>query len=249
MGKGHGSMWFSVPALAVLLAALAGCSSTSSPTPAVSRPAPHPSASATPAPTSVTVIAPLGVNLRTAPAASASVVGVVAQGVSLPIVSHTSSGGGWWEVKGSSQAGWITADLQYTSTLSFQTFASPGSSSWSVMYPQGWTFAQQTAGTVVLSGAVGDAITFVTAATTAQLPPAESPGSTQKGVGAVEVYGVTVPLVIYASTTSYEASVEFQAQPALAFLITAQLPAKTGAATLKLFLETVFFTVPATPSP
>jgi hypothetical protein len=74
-------------------------------------------------------------------------------------------------------------------------------------------------------------------------------GQTESGVSSVVVYGVTAPLVTYSSTTKYEASVEFQAQPALALLIQAQLPDKGGASTFTLFLETVFFTVPATPSP
>jgi hypothetical protein len=43
------------------------------------------------------------------------------------------------------------------------------------------------------------------------------------------------------SPSAYQASVELQAQPSLAFLITAQLSSRSGAATLNLFLETVFF--------
>jgi len=238
-----------LPVLAVGVVTLAGCAGSGTPTPSTSSPSTHPSASSTAAPTSITVIAPLGVNLRTGPSTTAPAVGVVAQGVSLPYLSHTAAGGGWWEVKGSSQTGWITADPQYTSVLSFQTFDSAGASPWSVMYPEGWTFAQESSGPVVFTGAAGASITFVTASTTAQLPAAGLPGETQRGVGSREVYGITAPLVTYASATKYQASVEFQAQPALAFLIQAQLPSQGGAATLTLFLETVFFTVPATPAP
>jgi hypothetical protein len=80
----------------------------------------------------------------------------------------------------------------------------------------------------------------MSASTTAQLPAAAPTGATQSGAAAVVVFGVTAPLVTYSSTTAYLASVEFQAQPALAFLIKAQLLSKTGGATLNLFLETVF---------
>jgi len=251
MGQGRGWAKFSALLLAVGLGALTGCSSPVHPHPSPTRSTPHLSASATPAPTAITVIAPLGVNLRTGPSTSASVVGVVAQGVSLPFVAHTSAAGGWWQVRGSSQTGWVTADSQYTSTLSFQTFsaAAGGGTPWSVMYPEGWTFAQESAGPVAFTGAAGASVIFTTAATTAQLPPAAASGQTQSGVGSVVVYGVTAPLVTYSSSSKYQASVEFQAQPTLAFLIQADLSAKGGSATLTLFLETVFFGVPATPSP
>jgi hypothetical protein len=251
MGHGRGGAGYLALPMALCLVALAGCGGAARPTTTPTRSSPHPSSSATPAPTAITVIAPLGVNLRTGPATSASVVGVVSQGVSLPYISYTSTNGGWWEVRGSSQNGWITGDPQYTSTLTFQTFSSAGAGGapWSVMYPEGWTFAQESSGPVQFSGPAGASITFTTATTTAQLPSAASPGQTQSGVGSVEVYGVTAPLVTYANTTKYEASIELQAQPALAFLIQAQLPLKGGAATLNLFLETVFFAVPATPSP
>ncbi|MGH7643429.1 MAG: SH3 domain-containing protein [Candidatus Dormibacteria bacterium] len=252
MGQGRGWASRSVLLLAAVCAAVAGCTGTPKPTPSPHRPAPHPTATATPAPSAITVIAPLGVNLRTAPSTTASVVGVVAQGVALPYVAHTSASGGWWQVRGSSQTGWITADSEYTSTLTFQTYSAAvgGGTPWSVMYPEGWTFAQESSGPVEFTGPNGTSITFTTSSTTAQLPSAASAGQVQSGVSSAVVYGVTAPLITYSNSTGkYQASIEFQAQPALAFLIQAQLAAKGGAATLNLFLETVFFTVPATPSP
>ncbi len=251
MGRRRHRTGFLLLVSLVCLGAVAGCASQARPTPAPSKPTPRPSPTATPQPTSVTVIAPLGVNFRTAPSLTAPVVGVVSQGVSLPVLAHTSAGGGWWEVQGSSQKGWITAEPQYTSTLTYQTFSTSGAGSppWSVMYPEGWTFAQESSGPIDFTGPAGATIDFTTDPSTAQLPVAALTGQVQSGVSSVEVYGVTAPLVTYANSTYYEASVEFQAQPTLAFLIRAKLPLKTGAATLILFLETVFFTVPASPSP
>jgi hypothetical protein len=188
------------------------------------------------------VIAPLGVNLRASPSTSAAVLQVISQGVTLSIVGHNSANGGWWQVKGASESGWVTAQTQYTSPLAFRTFSSAAPVAWSVMYPPGWTFAQQGSGTVIFSDGAAETITFMSASTTAQLPAAAPTGATQSGAAAVVVFGVTAPLVTYSSTTAYLASVEFQAQPALAFLIKAQLLSKTGGATLNLFLETVFFT-------
>ncbi|MFZ0995773.1 MAG: SH3 domain-containing protein [Candidatus Dormiibacterota bacterium] len=244
MGKAERSLRFLVPTLLCLVMILAGCSSPAKPT--TSHRSPHPSPSATPLPTTLTVIAPLGVNLRSGPSTSASLLQVIAQGVTLAIVGHSSLDGGWWQVKGLTASGWVTAQPQYTSTKAFQTFSSAAPVPWSVMYPPGWTFAQQGPGTVVFTDRAGETITFVVASTTAQLPAAAPTGAVQSGASAVEVYGVTAPLVTYASTTAYLASIEFQAQPALAFLIKAQLLTKTGGATLNLFLETVFFTPGAT---
>lgn len=251
MGQVLSRARYSVLFLALGLVALAGCSSAPRPTPAPSTPTPHPSPSASPLPASVTVLAPLGVNFRSGPSATASVITVLDQGASVPVVSHTTASGGWWEVRDSGQTGWITAESQYSSALTFQTFSSASASGtpWSVMYPEGWTFAQESAGPVEFTGPSGDSITFTTAATTAQLPAAATSGQTQSGVGSVEVYGVTAPLVTYASTTKYEASVELQAVSGLALLIEGELLTKGGSAAFNLFLETVDFTVPTTPAP
>lgn len=241
-----GCSW--LPGLALLLLVLAGCGGSKGRPPAAARHSAHPSPTPTAAATSVTVIAPLGVNLRSGPSATASAVGVVVQGVSLPLLAHSSADGGWWEVQGSSQKGWITAAPQYTSTASFQTFQSSGAVLWSVMYEQGWNFAQQSSGAVDFTGPGNSTITVDSATSTGQLPPAAPPGATQRNVSAVVVYGVTAPLITYAAS-GYQASVELQAQASLALLIKAHLPAKTGSAALKLFLETIFFTVAASPSP
>ncbi|MGC1406681.1 MAG: SH3 domain-containing protein [Candidatus Dormiibacterota bacterium] len=242
MGKAHRSLRLLAPFLVALIVILAGCSSPGSRPPTTSNHSPRPTPSPSALPTTLTVIAPLGVNLRASPSASAAVLQVISQGVTLSIVGHNSANGGWWQVKGASESGWVTAQPQYTSTRAFQTFSSSAPVAWSVMYPPGWTFAQEGVGTVLFSDGAGETITFVAASTTAQLPAAAPAGATQSGAAAVVVFGVTAPLVTYASTTSYLAAVEFQAQPALAFLIKAQLMAKTGGATLNLFLETVFFT-------
>lgn len=152
-------------------------------------------------------------------------------------------------MQGASQVGWITSDDQYTSTLTFETFEGSGNVPWSVMYPEGWNFDQESSGPVVFHGPSGSSITFDTAGALAQLPAATPAGATTSGSTSIEVYGVTAPLVRYASTTEYRASVEFQAEAGLAFLIQAELPSKGGAATFNLFLETVFITPAATPFP
>jgi hypothetical protein len=228
---------------------LAGCA-LSSPAPAPHRPRPTPTATATPTPLpqAVTVIAPDGVNFRTSPSTTASVVGVVAQGVTLPVLSQTNADGGWWQVKGSTATGWITSNPQYTSTASFQSYQSTGSPAWSALFYSNWTFAQTTAGTISFSGPDGQVITVTTAAGTAQLPPGAPSGTGEKSVGSVDVYGVTTALVTYAVSSGYLAAVAFQARPGVAFLITAKGSSSSTAAAFNLFLDAFKFALP-TPTP
>ncbi len=230
--------------LVVVAAVVAGCGA-STPPPARPSPRPSPTPSASPPPTSVTVIAPDGVNFRTAPSTTASVIQVISQGVTLPIVSETSAGGGWWEVRGSTATGWVTSNPEDTSTASFQTYQSGGSSNWSVLYPAEWQFAQLPSGTIDFNGPGGESISVTTSATTAQLPPAAPSGTTTSGVASVVVYGVTTSLVTFAATNGYLGAVAFQASPGLAFLIVAKGGAATTGADFQLFLETFKFPLPA----
>ncbi len=237
MGKRSRLLCLVLPALLALLLGATGCAPAARPQP---RRTPRPSPTATPLPSQLTVIAPLGVNIRSAPSLQASVVGELAQGATAQLVSHTSQQGGWWQITGSAGSGWVSADPQYTSTESFETYEAGGAVSWSVMYETGWTFSAVSAAEVEFTDSSGGAVTFYSAPSTASLPAAAPSGATQKSVGSTEVYGFTAPLVTYVSSTSYEASVELQAVPGLALLITCELPAAGGAATLQLFLQTVY---------
>lgn len=228
---------------------LAGCALSSPPAVHAHRtPTSTPSATPTPLPQAVTVIAPDGVNFRTDPSTTAPVVGVVAQGVTLPVLSKTGVDGGWWQVKGSTATGWITANPEYTSTASFQSYQSTGNPSWSALFPSSWTFAQSTPGTISFSGQGGQVITVTTAASTAKLPPGAPAGTGEKSVTSVEVYGITTALVTYAVSTGYLAAVAFQGSPGVAFLITAKGSSDSMAAIFTVFLEAFKFALPA-PSP
>ncbi|MHB1501281.1 MAG: SH3 domain-containing protein [Candidatus Dormibacteria bacterium] len=231
---------------------MAGCAISSPARAHHAHPTPTPSATPTPLPAAVTVIAPDGVNFRVQPSATASVVGVVAQGVTLPVLSKTTANGGWWQVKGSTATGWITSDPQYTSTASLQTYQAPGNPAWSALFPTNWTFAQTTAGTISFTGPGGQVIAVTAASTTAQLPPGAPTGTAQKSVASVNVYGVTTALVTYAVASGYLAAVAFQARPGVAFLVTAKADSGSGAANFSLFLDAFKFALPspsASPTP
>ena len=182
---------------------------------------------------------------RTGPSTTAQVIQVIAQGVSLHIVSETSAGGGWWEVRGTTATGWVTSDPQDTSTASFQMYQSGGSANWSVLYPTGWQFAQLPSGAIDFNGPGGATISVTTAGTTAQLPPAAPSGTPTTGVSSVVVYGVTTSLVTFAAGSGYLGGVAFQAAPGLAFLIVAKGPSAALGSEFQLFLNTFKFPLPA----
>ncbi|HUY54239.1 MAG TPA: SH3 domain-containing protein [Candidatus Nanopelagicaceae bacterium] len=240
------------PGLALIATVvLVGCGASppaSTPSP---RTSPKPSSTPSPAATAVTVLAPDGVNFRTQPSPTAAVVGIVAQGITLPIISHTSAAGGWWQVKGSTATGWITSNPEYTSTGTFQTFTG-GSSTlpWSVLYAGGWNFAQDSSGAVVFTGPDGDSIIVTQAGSTAQLPAAAPSGTPKSDVAAVDIYGITTSLVTFSVSSGYLAAVAFQAEPGLAFLIEAKAPTGAAAAAFGVFLSTFKFPLPAaSPTP
>ncbi|MHB1525220.1 MAG: SH3 domain-containing protein [Candidatus Dormibacteria bacterium] len=244
----HTLQWPVLGLLAAIVSVGCGASPAVHPAP---RATPKPTASPSPVATEVTVLAPDGVNFRTQPSPTASVVGIVAQGVTLPIISHTSAAGGWWQVKGSTAIGWITANPAYTATGAFQTFTGGATASpWSVLYQPGWNFAQDSSGAVVFTGPNGETITVTQAASTTQLPPAAPTGTARSDVAAVDIYGVTTSLVTFSAGSGYLAAVAFQAEPGLAFLIEAKAQAAAAAADFNLFLDTFKFPLPAaSPTP
>ncbi|HVD02816.1 MAG TPA: SH3 domain-containing protein [Candidatus Dormibacteraeota bacterium] len=245
LGSGAGAL-----AVALALLGLEGCGVGSGPRPTPSPPSPSAKATPSPVPTAVTVLAPDGVNFRSQPSTTASVIGVVAQGVTLPIVSESSADGGWWQVRGSSATGWVTSNPEYISTASFQTYQSGGTAAWSALYPASWAFAQSGSGTLVFTSPGGEAITVTAAPSTAQLPAGAPSGTNQLSVGSVDVYGVTTALVTYSVTTGYLAAVALQATSGLAFLITDKAPSGSAAKDFNLFLDTFKFPLPtASPTP
>jgi len=130
---------------AALVASIAaGCSTnghTSSPT--TSSPAPPTTApvtsTAAPGPQtsgSRTVLSPIGLNVRAAPSPSAPVLGSAAQGAALTVLGYTTTGGGWFKVKGATVTGWISAQPTLSAPGEFRSYSS---SQFAALYPATWT--------------------------------------------------------------------------------------------------------------
>lgn len=88
-----------------------------------------------------TVLSPLGLNIHSDAAASASVVGVAAQGTVLMVVGYRADNGGWYKVEGQSVTGWIVSDPTLSAAGQLTSYQS--ARGFSVLYPANWTFAEE----------------------------------------------------------------------------------------------------------
>jgi len=261
------------PILLLLTAALvAGCGPFSRPRPAPARtPTPIPTPTVTPPPTQLTILAPDGVNMRAAPSLTAKVLGIVAQGIQLPILQHSAAAGGWWEVEGQSHTGWVSGAAGLTSTDSFQSYAS-SVLSLTVLYPSAWTY-EETPPSVTFRGPAVSAssgaqaspapsaassgggpttptITVTQAPSLAALPTAVPATQPLFAATPVEVYGLTVLERRYvAPSGQLLAVVQVAPHRGLAFELVARGPLAATEAGLQILIETFRFPiVKATPA-
>jgi hypothetical protein len=146
-----------------------------------------------------TVLAPLGLNLRSSDSAQSQVLGTVAQGTLLTVIGHSDSGGGWYRVKGDTTAGWITANPQFSSPHRFTLYQS-APRGFNALYLEGWTFAESDTAVVFRPQTGGQAIVVKNAAGLDQLGPAGREGYTLASTDSAEVFGVTVNLRVYSRT-------------------------------------------------
>ncbi len=189
---------------------------TSAPVPSTVAPATSTSASGPQASGLRTVLSPIGLNVRRAPSTSAPVLGAAAQGVVLTVVGYTSSGGGWFKVKGATVTGWITAQPTLSAPGKFQPYSS---SQFSALYPATWTESAMASSTpvpttsapsqtsttampaapssVVFHPASGaDDIVVTAAGSVSQLSHGRA-GYSLEGVSQVLACGITAGLVVF----------------------------------------------------
>jgi len=147
-----------------------------------------------------TVLAPLGLNLRSADSAQSQVLGTVAQGTLLNVIGHSDNAGGWYRVKGDTTSGWITANPQFSSPHNFTLYQS-APRGFNALYLEGWSFTESDTAVVFRpQSSGGQAIVVTTAATIDQLGPVGRAGYTLASTDSVEVFGVTVNLRVYSRT-------------------------------------------------
>ncbi len=144
-----------------------------------------------------TVLSPIGLNIRSQPSISASVVRTAAQGAVLTVLAHTDQGGGWFQVRGPTVTGWMSDDPSLSAPGMFAAYRST-TYQVSLLYPQGWTAAEVSPTTVVFRAPSGSDTMVVTTATTVGQLGRGRAGYTESNSAQVVVCGITTNLVTYA---------------------------------------------------
>jgi hypothetical protein len=146
-----------------------------------------------------TVLSPIGLNVRQAPSKSAKVVASAAQGVTLTVVGHTLADGGWYEVRGQSAKGWISAEASLSAPGTFLPYQS-NQLGFTVLYPSTWKVQPLRTQVNFTAPAGGQWVAFRTG------PPASLPhgsnGHELVSTQTVVPCGVTTTMFGYAPTSS-----------------------------------------------
>lgn len=149
-----------------------------------------PSTSAQPASGTRTILAPLGLNLRAQPSRDAASLADLAQGTVVTVLAHVSQNGGWFQVMGQTQTGWIADDPTFSSPRHFNVYQSD-QRGFSALYPDSWTFAEQPNQVVFTPQTGGASITVVIAASLDAVGPPGRTGYSLSSTESTEVDGIT----------------------------------------------------------
>lgn len=148
-----------------------------------------------------TVLSPVGLNVRSQPSKTASVVGTAAQGSTLTVLGHTTDGGGFYQVRGATTTGYITDSPTLSAAGKFTPYSS-GPHNFSALYPEGWMTLEQPPASVVFHPPSGsDSIVVTTATTAAQLPRGRT-GYHQDSASVLVVCGVTGTMAVLEQSAS-----------------------------------------------
>lgn len=221
-----------------------------------------PQSSAEPASGTRTVLAPLGLNLRSQPNSSSPSLGDLGQGAVVTVLAHVGqNGSGWFKVMGQTQTGYISDNPAFSSPRTFNTYQSD-QRGFSALYPDSWTFAEHPDEVVFLPQTGGASITVVIAASLDAIGPPGRSGYSLSSTETTEVDGVTGLLRTYDRTGSapppspgqpdhLDHLVEFRATIDAKRAIRADLD-YTNADTVPIFrdvLNAIVFPAPAPASP
>ncbi|TMB91530.1 MAG: SH3 domain-containing protein [Chloroflexi bacterium] len=160
---------------------------------------PSPAASPTPqlVGTTRTVLSPLGLFMHSEPTlVSTNHIGNLQQGATVTVLDYRPDSGGWFKVMGQSTSGCIVADPTLTAMGSFTPY---DATSFSVLVPENWTFAQESTDVVFRPQSGTLSIVVRSAATLSALGAAGLPGYTNTFTQEEVVCGYTGNLLEYAS--------------------------------------------------
>jgi hypothetical protein len=146
-----------------------------------------------------TVLSPIGLNVRSAPAKTAPVSGTAGQGAVLTVIGHTDQGGGWYQVKGPTVTGYISDNPALSAEGKFTPYDSTAHN-FTALYPESWAATEAPPASVVFhpqSG--GDSIVVTTAATAGALSHGHT-GYRQDSDTVFVVCGVTGDLLLFEQT-------------------------------------------------
>ncbi|HTT88191.1 MAG TPA: SH3 domain-containing protein [Acidimicrobiales bacterium] len=149
----------------------------------------------------LTVLSPIGLNVRAEPSRSAKVIGIAAQGVALALVGHTDKDGGWYRVGGATVIGWISADPRYTAPGRFGYYSS---SAFNVLFPAGWTTSGKPAtGVVFRPRSSPEEIVIKASTSVAKLSSVNGKGISEYSSQQIDACGVTAYLYSYTSSSHH----------------------------------------------
>jgi hypothetical protein len=151
----------------------------------------------------LTILAPLGLNMHSSSTTTSEVIAALAQGTELTVLAHGDGGGGWYQVRDQDQSGWISDDPTYSTATSLTPYGSD-LRGFTALYPLSWTLQESPAAVVFHPrNAAGPALTVNTGPSLAALGSPGEPGySVAAAASSLEVYGVTGVLRLYDRTTA-----------------------------------------------
>jgi hypothetical protein len=157
-----------------------------------------------------TVLSPIGLHVRAGPSLTAKVLGTASQGIVLTVLGHTAAGGGWYQVKGETLTGWISASPTLSAPGRFSGFTS-SVHQFAALYPVGWRVAEGPTTAIFRAPTSGESIAVTTAPTVAALGRGKA-GYSQTRSESIVACGVTGDLNTYMNASPSATSPPYYAQ-------------------------------------
>jgi hypothetical protein len=164
---------------------------------------PSPSPGIVPAGTTLTVLAPLGLRVHDSGSPDGTVLGSLGQGTVVTVVAYSGQNSGWYQVKGETQTGWITANPVFTSARHFEQYSSDAHG-FSALYLNTRSFTEAGPSMVSFRPQSGGypQIAVANGPNLGALGAPGSPGYGTVEVDAAEVFGTTGVLKLYSRSGS-----------------------------------------------